>query len=188
MIVGLGNPGKEYSGTRHNVGRMVVDILAERNGAQIGRRKFKSRTGDMRFAGEKVILLKPSTYMNLSGGAVAAAMLFYDLEPEEVLVVCDDVDLPAGRLRMRAAGGTGGHKGLASIQAALNTREFARIRFGIGRPDGIETADYVLGKFGRDEMDVIAQSLGRAADAVQMWLAEGIDKAMNFSNPDDCGR
>jgi PTH1 family peptidyl-tRNA hydrolase len=185
MIVGLGNPGREYAATRHNVGRMVVDALADRHRAEIAQRKFKSLVGEMRSGGEKIILLKPSTFMNLSGEAIAAALGFFRLEPQEMLVVCDDMDLPLGKLRLRASGGTGGHKGLASIEAALGARDYPRLRVGIGRTEDADAVGYVLGKFAGSEKEEVQRAIERAADAVETWLREGMEKAMNVFNPDD---
>ncbi len=188
LIVGLGNPGREYARTRHNIGRMVVDLFARRCGIEVKRRRFKSLVGEVHAGGEKVVLLKPVTFMNLSGGAVAAALAFYKLEPERMLVVCDDMDLPLGRLRLRAGGGTGGHRGLASIEASLGTQEYPRLRFGISKPESIEAADHVLAKFEDAEEDEVLQALTRAAEAVEMWLGEGMERAMNVFNPDESGR
>jgi len=188
MIVGLGNPGREYARTRHNIGRIIVDLFARRRDTEVGRRKFKSLVGEMRTGGEKVVLLKPATFMNLSGGAVAAAFVFYKLDPERMLVICDDMDLPLGKLRLRAGGGTGGHKGLASIEASLGTQEYPRLRFGISRPESIEAADHVLAKFEDAEKDDVERALVRAVEAVEMWLGEGMEKAMNVFNPDESGR
>ncbi len=185
LIVGLGNPGKEYAGTRHNVGRMIAEMLAERQGAALSRKKFNSQLGEIRIDGNKVLLLAPDTYMNLSGRAVMAAIAFFGIDPQETLVVCDDMDLPLGKLRLRPEGGASGHKGLSSIQNALGAQDYHRLRVGIGRPrPEKEAANYVLDKFSKTEEDEIYRTLARAADAAEMWARDGIIKAMNEYNPD----
>ena len=185
MIVGLGNPGKEYAGTRHNVGRMIVEMLAERQGAALSRRKFNSHLGEIRIDGSKVLLLAPDTFMNLSGRAVMAAIAFFGIDPQETLVVCDDVDLPLGKLRLRAEGGAGGHKGLISVENALGAQDYHRLRIGIGRPrPEKETANYVLDRFGKAEEDEIYRAMTTAVDAAEFWARDGIIKAMNEYNPD----
>ena len=157
MIVGLGNPGKDYAGTRHNVGRMIVESLAGRYATALNRTKFNSHLGEIRIDGQKVLLLAPNTFMNLSGRAVMAAIAYFGIDPQETLVICDDMDLPVGKLRLRAQGGAGGHNGLASIQQALGAQDYNRLRVGIGRPrPDKEAANYVLDRFGKDEEDEIS--------------------------------
>ena len=181
--MGLGNPGKEYEGSRHNAGSLVVAGLADECGIRLsaGRGDFVGGRG--RCAGEPVMLVVPLTYMNASGRAVAQALDEAEAGPGELLVVCDDVDLPLGRLRLRAAGGDGGHRGLASVIAALGTEEFARLRLGVGRPpEGGDTADYVLDAFSVDEGATVREMVERGAEAVRTMLREGIEQAMTVFN------
>jgi PTH1 family peptidyl-tRNA hydrolase len=177
LVVGLGNPGREYSGHRHNVGHMVVDELARRHGAT-WKSKFNGQVADIRLDGHRVGLLKPETFMNESGRAVNAAARFFKLEPDAILVVHDEIDLDRGRLQARMGGGLAGHNGLRSIAAHLKTPEFLRLRVGVGRPgrgDPRAPADYVLSNFTPDDD---AQSLvARAADAVETLDAEGLERA-----------
>lgn len=183
LVVGLGNPGPRYKGTRHNVGFMVLAELARRHTQGKARDKFQAQIHESRCAGQNVLLLCPTTYMNLSGQSVAAAASFYKLEPEHIFVVCDDLDLPVGRLRIREKGSSGGQKGLKSIAERLGTESIARLRVGIGRPDpGMDAADYVLSTFRPDEKKAMADVLQKAADAVECWLSEGIATAMNRFN------
>ena len=185
LIVGLGNPGRKFVGTRHNAGWMALDILARRYDTEIRRRKFNSTLGEIVAAGEKIVLMKPQTYMNLSGAAVMAAVLYFDLDPAtEMLVVCDDMDLPTGKLRLRASAGSGGHNGLKSVEEALNSQDWPRIRFGISKPFENGAVGHVLGAFGKSEREAIEKALEQAADAAEMWAKEGIIKAMNTFNPD----
>jgi len=181
--VGLGNPGKEYEGSRHNAGSLVVAGLADECGIRLsaGRGDFVGGRG--RCAGEPVMLVVPLTYMNASGRAVAQALDEAEAGPGELLVVCDDVDLPLGQLRLRAAGGDGGHRGLASVIAALGTEEFARLRLGVGRPpEGGDTADYVLDAFSVEEGATVREMVERGAEAVRTMLREGIEQAMTVFN------
>jgi PTH1 family peptidyl-tRNA hydrolase len=177
LVVGLGNPGREYAGNRHNVGRMVVDELATRHGAS-WKGKFNGQVAELRLDGHRVALLKPETFMNDSGRAVSAAARFYKLEPDAVLVVHDEIDLERGRLQARQGGGLAGHNGLRSIAAHLKTPDFLRLRIGVGRPgrgDPRKPADYVLSNFTSDDD---AESLvARAADAVERLDAEGLERA-----------
>jgi PTH1 family peptidyl-tRNA hydrolase len=175
LVVGLGNPGREYAGNRHNVGWMVVDELARRHGGS-WREKFSGRVAELRIDGHKVALLKPETYMNDSGRSVAAAQRFFKLEPDAILVVHDEVDLESGRLQARHGGGLAGHNGLRSIAAHLKTPEFMRLRVGVGRPDRGDrrpVADYVLSDF--EPADDAAALVARAADAVEALDAEGLE-------------
>lgn len=181
LIVGLGNPGDEYEKTRHNFGFWVVDALALRWGFKFKASKFQAMVALGEWEGEKRLLLKPETYMNLSGEAVRPAFDFYKVRPEEVLVVTDDLDLPLGRLRMAASGGSGGHNGMKSISQHLGTQGFPRLRLGIGR--GLETPkDFVLSRFSKEEKKLALETVERAADAVECFLKEGIEKAMNRFN------
>ena len=181
VIVGLGNPGPKYAGTRHNAGFLCVDRLAERAGIALNDRRKAALLGEGRIEGKRVVLVKPRTFMNVSGEAVRYAMDRYRVRAESVLIVLDDLDLPLGRIRMRASGGSGGHNGLNSINAALGTQEYARLRIGIGRPQG-ETVGYVLGAFTPEEAPAAEAALGRAADAAEAWLAHGVNHAMDNFN------
>jgi peptidyl-tRNA hydrolase, PTH1 family len=182
LVVGLGNPGREYAGHRHNVGWMVVDELARRHGVS-WRGKFSARIGDLRFDGRRLALLKPETYMNESGRAVAAAARFYKLPPESLLVVHDEGDFDLGRLQVRLGGGLAGHNGLRSLAAGLGTPDFLRVRVGVGRPergDPRPLADYVLSDFRPDDdADAI---VSRAADAVETVVRDGLEVAQQRFN------
>jgi PTH1 family peptidyl-tRNA hydrolase len=183
LIVGLGNPGKEYHETRHNVGFRVLDELARRYGLAFGKLERKAHAVTGTIGGEKVILCKPQTYMNLSGEAVRAAVDFYKVDLIRVFIVSDDLDLPLGTLRLRKIGSAGGQNGLKSVIQHLGSSEFSRLRFGIGRPPGKMAAkDYVLGVFKGDEAILVAQMVERAANAVESWMVEGMDAAMNKYN------
>ncbi len=182
IVVGLGNPGREYSATRHNVGFMAVDELAGRWGVTGWREKFAAQFAEHRGA-EPVLLVKPQTYMNLSGQAVGAFVRFYKLAAEDLVVVYDDVDLPAGKLRLRPGGGAGGHRGIESLFDHLGSDAFARVRIGVGRPpEHMETADYVLGRFAREERPLMVEAVKRAADAVEAVLKHGLAKAASEYN------
>ena len=177
LVVGLGNPGREYERNRHNVGWLVVDELARRHGGS-WREKFSGRLAELRIAGHRVALLKPETYMNDSGSAVGAARRFFKLEPDAVLVVHDEVDLELGRLQARAGGGLAGHNGLRSIAQALGTSDFLRLRVGVGRPgrgDPRAVADFVLSPFElHEDRDAL---VSRAADAVEALVSDGVEEA-----------
>jgi PTH1 family peptidyl-tRNA hydrolase len=184
LIAGLGNPGPRYAESRHNVGFMVVDELAQRWATEVTRfdRHFEGVTGQAQAGGDTVLLLKPATYMNLSGRSVAAAWRFYKLAREDVLVIYDDLDLPVGGLRVRASGSAGGHRGMSDVLQQLGTDEIARIRIGIGKVHRDVTVDYVLSRFFPEERPVMAAAVGTAADAAQCWSREGIAAAMNQYN------
>jgi PTH1 family peptidyl-tRNA hydrolase len=181
IIVGLGNPGREYAATRHNLGFMVVDEVTRRLAATERRNRFRSDLVEAFDGGEKVVLLKPRTYMNLSGSAVREAINWYKVPIEDVLVVVDDIDLPFGSTRLRAKGGSGGHNGLKSIIAELGLDTFSRMRIGIGRGAGHATRQ-VLTRFTSDEERVLPAVLGTAADCVLEWERQGIISAMNRCN------
>jgi PTH1 family peptidyl-tRNA hydrolase len=185
MVVGLGNPGEEYADTRHNTGFKVIDLLAEALGIDVRKKKFGARFGMGELANEKLILLKPWQFMNLSGQAVATAMGFYRLNISNLLIVTDDMDLQTGRIRLRTKGSAGGHNGLADIIDKLGTNEFARCRIGIGRSDNEEAVDYVLDKPLETEKPLLAEAIKRARDAVLCWLEYGIETAMNRFNSYD---
>lgn len=183
LIVGLGNPGREYESTRHNAGFLVVDRLAEKMGISVSTRKFLGFTGSGMLGGEKVLLLKPQTYMNASGESVRAAADFYKLEPAQVIVVYDDISLDVGSVRIRAKGSAGGHNGMKSIIAHLGTEEYPRVRVGIGdKPPGMDLAGYVLSHFPKNEREALEPALADAADAVERLITCGVQAAMNRYN------
>jgi peptidyl-tRNA hydrolase, PTH1 family len=183
LIVGLGNPTRQYQGTRHNVGFMVLGRLAEMHAAGRPKAKFHGELVEATIGTQRALLLSPLTYMNRSGISVHEARDFYKLPLEDVLVVCDDLNLPLAKLRFRADGSSGGQKGLADVIDRLGTEEFARLRIGIGAPpDYQDPADYVLSKFTPEEADEINAAVTRAADAVAHWVAHGIDDCMNRYN------
>lgn len=183
LIVGLGNPGPEYKDTRHNAGFMAVDLLAAELGAGRWRTRCRSLAAEAFWGGEKVVLAKPQTFMNRSGEAVAPLLRWYGLGPSGLLVVCDDLDLPLGRIRIRKKGGDGGHRGLKSIIAALGSGEFARLRVGIGRPGPEkDVVEWVLERFTAEEGPFVEESLVRAVRAVLVILEAGIEEAMNRFN------
>jgi PTH1 family peptidyl-tRNA hydrolase len=183
LIVGLGNPGREYRETRHNIGFMLVDRLAFRLNTSFRRLQFKALVATGTYAGNKVILAKPQTFMNLSGQAVSALARFHKLPPANLMVAHDHLDLPFGAIRIRPDGGAGGQRGMESIIERLGTPEFPRIRLGIGRPPGqMDPAAYVLQDFPDGDAVSLSQTLERAADAVFTWMEGGIDAAMNRFN------
>jgi peptidyl-tRNA hydrolase, PTH1 family len=184
LVVGLGNPGPEYRETRHNVGFLVADALAERWRVSDGwRERFDTLQAKTMVGGEQVIVAKPLTFMNLSGQAVAGLAGFYKIEPADVLIVTDDVALPLGRLRARREGGAGGHNGLKSIIQSLATQAFPRMRVGVGRGDHRrDLSNHVLGRFEADERDTVSAAVLRAADASEMFLSDGIERVMNAFN------
>lgn len=182
LIVGLGNPGKEYAGTRHNVGFDVVDGLACRLGARIEQKKFGSLFSESFFEECKVLLLKPQTYMNLSGQAVATAAGFYKLPANDLMVVADDMALRPGLIRIRPGGSSGGHNGLRDIISRLGTEQFARLRVGIGVSEYPDTRDYVLGRPGQKDGELIASAIARSQEALLCWIRDGLAAAMNRFN------
>ena len=178
IVLGLGNPGRLYQKTRHNVGFMVVSRLARRMGLKFDKKFCSSRVAE----GEGVVLAKPYTYVNLSGKAAKALLQRFSLAPQDMLVICDDVALPLGRIRIRRKGSDGGHNGLRSIIKELGTEEFPRLRVGIGREGIKDLVGYVLGEFEREEMEILEKVLEVAVDAVECILKEGIEEAMNKYN------
>ena len=183
LIVGLGNPGKKYEATRHNIGFDVLRQLALRHAAEPGRDKFDGELQECAFPSGKALLLKPLTFMNLSGRSVRQAVDFYKIELEDLLVVCDDFNLPLGTLRMRPDGSDGGQKGLADTIRQLASNEFARLRIGIGPvPQQWDAADFVLSRFGSSEAKLVEQELVRACEAIEIWAEEGVEQAMNRYN------
>jgi PTH1 family peptidyl-tRNA hydrolase len=183
LIVGLGNPGREFKNNRHNVGFMLVDRLATKLEVKFTRYKFNSLYITGQYKNYRVILVKPQAYMNLSGNTVHSFVRFYKLHPEQLFVIYDDVDLPLETIRLRSGGGSAGHKGMQSIIGSLGTQEFPRLRIGIGRPKGqTSTPAFVLQNFSDDETKILPFVLGRASDAVLDFIAYGIDHAMNLYN------
>ncbi len=180
IIVGLGNPGKEYAKTRHNAGRIALDFIAEKYGAKINKIKFKGLYGQVDIGGKKTLLLKPETYMNLSGISVSEAAEFYKVPAERIIVLCDDISLPTAKLRVRREGSAGGHNGLKSIINMLETQAFPRIRIGVAdRPDKEEElADWVCGNFSKEEMTAIEAKLDDVCAACELIVGGDIDAAM----------
>lgn len=183
IIVGLGNPGKQYEGTRHNIGFSVIYSISDEYNIRIDSKKHKALIGKGVIEGEKVILAMPLTYMNLSGESVREIMDYYKCSPEDIIVIYDDISLDVGKLRIRSKGSAGGHNGIKNIISHLETDVFDRIKVGVGeKPKGMDLADYVLGRFSKDEQTSIKDSVERARDAVSVILAEGINSAMNKYN------
>lgn len=183
LVVGLGNPGRKYQATRHNIGYEVLWALARRFAAGSPKSSFQGEVADVELAGVRSLLLWPQTFMNRSGTSVVQARDFYKLDNQELLVVCDDFNLPLSRLRVRAKGSSGGQKGLEDIIRALGTDEFPRLRVGIGQPpDGWDAANYVLGKFSKAELAEMEVTVVRAADAVVDWVRDGVESCMNRYN------
>jgi PTH1 family peptidyl-tRNA hydrolase len=181
-VVGLGNPGRRYVGTRHNVGFVVLDLLAEGSRAGRFQDRFQAEVAEVSSAREKVLLVKPQTFMNLSGRSVRQVLDFYHLTPADVLVVCDDVHLPLGKLRVRARGSAGGHNGLRDIQAHLGTTEYARLRIGVGAAGEGELVEHVLSRFRPSEQAVMSDAVEIAAQAVTVWIEQGTQACMNQYN------
>ncbi len=183
LIVGLGNPGRKYAGNRHNVGFHVVDRLAAAHDLRFDEQRNRARLAHGRIEGVRVVLVKPQTYMNLSGKAVGAVARFFKVPSERVLVIFDDLDLPLGLLRLRLRGGAGGHQGVTDIITGLNTRDFPRLRVGIGRPPGqMPPEAYVLHDFKDDERPIMEQTYQQAVEAIRVTLRDGFEMAMNQFN------
>lgn len=187
LIVGLGNPGTQYQHTRHNIGWMVLDELSRRHQIPIIKSQLEALTGTGHIGEQRVLLAKPLTYMNLSGRAVAALKNYYQVELEHILIICDDLNLDIGRLRLRASGSDGGNNGLKSVGASLKTRDYARLRCGVGEPPREErqergTRDFVLSKFSPDESGILQEQLQRAADCAETFALHGTAAAMNRFN------
>lgn len=182
VVVGLGNPGSKYAGTRHNVGFDVIDYLAKAPGVGLARTQFQSLVAETSEAGDKVLLVKPETYMNLSGRAVRAIVDFYKVPVEDILIVCDDFNLPLGKLRVRANGSHGGQNGLRNIQEQLGTDAYARLRIGVRQPGPGEAVDFVLSRFKLGEKAAIDDAIAKAAEGVLIWLRRGLDACMNATN------
>lgn len=183
LLIGLGNPGREYRENRHNIGFMIIDRLAAEAGVKLTRVQNRALTGSGMFGQAKVILAKPQTYMNLSGESVSALMRFYKVEPEHLMVIYDDIDLPFGMLRLRPGGGSAGQKGVQSIIERIGSQNFPRLRFGIGRPVGSKGgAGYVLKNFSPEEQKEMPFMIDAAAAALRLFIADGLDAAMNRYN------
>lgn len=180
LVVGLGNPGKRYEKTRHNAGFLVVDRLCARWYESCDKKQLGALVGSARVGNDTAVLAKPQTFMNLSGQPTASLRGFYKVDVPKICVVHDEVDLPLGRVKLKRGGGHGGHNGLRDIQAKLGTNEFVRVRLGVGRPPkGWDTADYVLGSFSAEETQAVEEAVEQAADAVELWIREGLEAAMN---------
>lgn len=184
MIVGLGNPGARYAHSRHNVGFQVADRFGREHALSFSRKRFRADIAEANRMGQRVIVAKPQTFMNSSGEAVGKLFAFYRVAPQDLLVIYDDLDLPLGKTRLRPKGSAGGHHGMESIISHIHSTDFPRLRVGIGRPNPDADVDHVLGAFSPQERQVMEEAIGRAADAVGVWLAEGLDAAMNKFNSD----
>lgn len=183
LIAGLGNPTREYVGTRHNIGYDTITRLCDDYRISLDMKKHKGLCGKGVIHGEKVILIQPLTYMNLSGDCIKEAADYYKIDPQHIIIIYDDISLPPGRLRVRAKGSAGGHNGMKSIIARLGTEEFTRIRIGIGeKPSGWDLADYVLGHFSKEELPLMREAVGNAARACDMIMQEGVEIAMTRCN------
>ena len=184
IIAGLGNPGRQYEKTRHNMGFDTVDVLAERHNISVKNAKFHALYGSGTIGGQKVVLVKPLSYMNLSGGPVQELAHYFKADPQtDLIVICDDIDLEPGRLRIRAKGSAGGHNGLKDLIGRLGTDAFTRVRIGVGaRPEGWDLADHVLSRFTPSERRTVDEAIERAADAVETIVSDGVETAMNKYN------
>ncbi|MHC1749013.1 MAG: aminoacyl-tRNA hydrolase [Cellulosilyticaceae bacterium] len=183
LIVGLGNPGNKYASTRHNVGFEAIDVMADLCNISVTRNKFKALVGEGTIGNEKVVLMKPQTYMNLSGESVGEAATWYKIAPDDIIIIYDDVSLEAGQIRIRKTGSAGGHNGIKSIIAHLGVQTFPRIKIGVGeKPDGWDLADHVLGKFSQEEMKELVPRLKDVAKAVELMIEKDTDTAMNMYN------
>lgn len=187
VIAGLGNPGKQYEQTHHNMGFITIDYLAEKLGISVNKIKFKALTAETVYNGQKIVLLKPQTYMNLSGESIREIVQFYKLTPENLIVIYDDIDLDTGKIRVRAKGSAGTHNGMRNIVFQLQTDEFPRIRIGIrgGMSEKMQLRDFVTGGFTKEEVPLLEDAVSRAADAVLCYVSEGINACMNKYNVRD---
>jgi PTH1 family peptidyl-tRNA hydrolase len=184
LIIGLGNPGDKYEATRHNVGFRVIDCLAQRFDISLSSRRYSAHSGQGQIKEHQVLLLKPMTFMNLSGKSVWAAQNSLEMETSQIAVIHDDVDLALGRIQVRRGGGHGGHRGLKSIISLLEDRDFVRFRVGVDRPSSdIEISDYVLEKFDDSEQEAVMNIITKTANAIEVWLEKGLTSAMNRFNP-----
>lgn len=182
VIAGLGNPGKKYENTRHNMGFLTIDRIAEKNDIKVNKIKHRALVGDGFISGHKVLLVKPQTYMNLSGESLREVMNYYNIDIEDLIVIYDDFDIETGSLRIRKKGSAGSHNGMKSVIYQLKNDGFPRVRVGIGKSGSLDWKDFVLGKVGGAESDAISQAISNAADAVECMISEGIDIAMNKYN------
>ena len=184
LLVCLGNPGKEYANTRHNIGFLAADALEKRTGVKFNKLKYRALTGEVTLGGQRVLVVKPQTYMNLSGEAVKLAGGFYKIPPERILVLYDDVSLPLGKLRIRASGSAGGHNGIKNIIAHLGTDAFPRIKVGVGAPEGADRdlVDWVIGNFTQSQRKVVDEAIGKALDAAACVIEYGVSEAQNRFN------
>ncbi|MBN7774170.1 aminoacyl-tRNA hydrolase [Clostridium aminobutyricum] len=182
VIVGLGNPGKKYENTRHNIGFITVDLLAERHGIKINKIKHKALVGEGTISDQKVLLVKPQTYMNLSGNSVREIMDYYKVNIENLLIIYDDIDLPTGSVRIRKKGSAGTHNGMRSVIYDLQSDQFPRIRIGMGMDRKMDLKDFVTGGFTKSEKILLEKAVEHSADAVECFLRSGIDRAMNEYN------
>jgi len=182
LVIGLGNPGLRYAHSRHNVGFMIVEQFARAHDLRFSRKRFNAEIAEGAIGGARVMIAKPQSFMNLSGEAIGKLFKFYKVSPDELIVVYDDLDLPLGKMRLRPKGSAGGHHGMESIIAHIGTSDFARLRVGIGRPNPDADIDHVLGNFEGDERKLMDETFANAADAISVWVAEGINAAMNKFN------
>lgn len=184
IVAGLGNPGKEYDGTRHNTGFAAIDFIAEKAGASVQKYKFEALTGEANIGGARVLLMKPQTYMNVSGVAISAAADFYKIAPENVIVLCDDVTLAPGKMRIRKSGSAGGHNGLKSIINCLDSKDFKRVRIGVGEKPhkDYDLADWVLGRFSADDKKAVEACFENSYEAIALIAKGDIEKAMQKFN------
>lgn len=182
VIAGLGNPGRKYENTRHNIGFLAVERLAARNNIKVSKIKHRALVGDGIISGQRVLLVKPQTYMNLSGESLREIVSYYGIEPENLLVIYDDFDLEAGSLRIRKKGSAGSHNGMKSIIGQIGFQDFPRIRIGIGKSGGLDWKDFVIGKMGKQEREIMETAAEKAAEAAECILERGIDIAMNEYN------
>jgi len=182
LVVGLGNPGRRYGGTRHNVGYAVIDLLAESGRAGRFQNRFQAQVAELSEDQGKFLLVKPETFMNLSGACVRGVVDYYQVSLKDLLVVCDDVNLPLGKLRIRARGSHGGHNGLRDIQLHLGTSEYARLRIGVGSSEGADLIDHVLGRFRPSERAIVDDAVALGVQAVMTWAVHGVEAAMNEYN------
>lgn len=182
IIVGLGNPGKKYEHTRHNMGFIAMDKLSERSGIEISRERFKGLTGEGNISGEKAILLKPQTFMNLSGESVREAVAYYKVPEDHVIVIYDDIDIPLGSIRIRKSGGAGTHNGMRSVVSELGTEAFPRVRIGIGNDSGDSLIKHVIGKVSSEERKILDDTAEEVAVVIEDILKHGLDMSMNMHN------
>lgn len=184
LVIGLGNPGKQYDMTRHNIGFHIIDYIADKYNAKLTKLKFKAVYGEADIGGEKVYLVKPQTYMNSSGDSVAEMAQFYKIPPERIIIINDDISLDTGRIRVRGKGSAGGHNGLKSIIYRLNSDQFPRVKIGVGAPkhEDYDLVDFVLGRFTKDEIPVMEQAIEKAETAVYEIIKNGVQSAMNKCN------